>query len=127
MLRDFKRKKEQRRRNQQLLQQQYYQHQVSSNGSEGGSSSTAPTRCKIDRKLTFAKELDESEAAAVTASSAETSCQSAAAPTRKVSRVEVNLLHLTGHPSSSSDLEVTHPHTAIPLTSNAAGFSFNEK
>ena len=126
MLRDFKRKKEQRRRNQQLLQQQYYQHQVSSNGSEGGSSSTAaPNKCKIDRKLTFAKELDEAEAAA--AALADTSCQPvAASATRKVSRVEVNLLHLTGHPSSS-DLEVTHPHTAIPLTSNAAGFSFNEK
>jgi len=111
VLRDFKRKKEQRRRNQQLLQQQ---------GDQDSGSGSGTTRAKIDRKLTFAKELEEES----TLQTNDSKHQPAAA--RKISKVEVNLLHLgVSHDGTADLLAHTsdgHPHTAIPLSN--AGFSF---
>ena len=55
MLRDFKRKKEQRRRAQQL---QHHHHQDEVGGGQLAEASGGTAKCKIDRKLTFANEVD---------------------------------------------------------------------
>jgi len=122
VLRDFKRKKEQRRRNQQLLQQQG-EHNRHESGSGSGT-----TRAKIDRKLTFAKELEGGGGDSMVPTEAANPHQTGN-KTRKISKpVEVNLLHL-GSVSHETDTAVPPhgdaPHTAIPFTQ---GFSFkNEK
>ena len=71
---------------------------ISLKGDQDSGSGSGTTRAKIDRKLTFAKELEEES----TLQTNDSKHQPAAA--RKISKVEVNLLHLGVSHDGTADL-----------------------
>jgi len=120
VLRDFKRKKEQRRRAQQL---QHHHHQ-DEGGGQLAEASGGTAKCKIDRKLTFANEVDAPPSAIPGTEVAEGEISVICPLTRKPH----HQLHLPPGVEDVADGIILHsdesqPHTAIPVTgANPAPF-----